>query len=110
MSGENLAQTNIEVGEHYNFPTNLIQVIYEAADRKNVPTMKEAAIVIMADRCMRAFVKMETDDAKIGWNREIVLQQLFNNATTEGLLDECGLSMKEYLAVKDSFSRKLGEV
>ena len=110
MSGDNLIKSNVEIGERYNFPSNLIQVLYETADRSNFPTMKEAAIVIMADRCMRAFVKMETDDAKVGWNREIVLQQLFNNATTEGLLDECGLSMKEYMSVKDSFSRKMGDL
>ncbi|MBR5337341.1 MAG: hypothetical protein IK152_05100 [Lachnospiraceae bacterium] len=110
MSGNELVKSNVEVGEHYNFPTNLIQLIYETADRSEFPTMKEAAIVIMADRCVRAFVKMETDDAKVGWNREIVLQQLFNNATTEGLLDACGISYKEYLSIKDSFSRKLGDL
>ncbi len=110
MEGEDLVKTNIVVGERYNFPTNLIQLIYETADRDHFPSMKESAIVIMADRCMRAFVKMETDSAKMGWNREIVLQQLFNSATTEGLLDECGISMKEYLSIKDSFSRKLGDL
>ncbi|MBE6013991.1 MAG: hypothetical protein E7241_01300 [Lachnospiraceae bacterium] len=107
IGGEALERTNVELAEHYNFPTNLTQLLYEVGDKKTRPTSKEAAIVVMAVKCMRAFKQLEADSSRTGWNKEIVLQQIFNKASDGYLFDECGMTMREYLCVKDCFSRKV---
>lgn len=104
IAGENIETNNTIVSDVYNFPTNLIQCIYEVSSKDTKPTSKEAGIVYMAIKCHKAFSVLKNDTIRSGWNKEIVLQQVFNNATNDGSLENSGITMNDFVKIKNCFS------
>lgn len=104
IAGENIETNNTIVSDIYDFPTNLIQILHELALKDGKPTSKESGIVYMAMKCNKAFGVLKNDTIRNGWNKEIVLQQVFNNATNDGSLENSGITMNEFVKIKNCFS------
>ena len=47
------------------------------------------------------FDLLDKDTFSSGWNREIVIYQTMNEKSAEGLYDESGLSMNQFLTIRE---------
>lgn len=106
IDNEKYLDYNVKVARKYKFPEKLVKIIYESSGVKQQPTLVESAIVLLADKCVSALEKYEEETLNTGINREIVVQQVFNIQSTQGVLNNSGLTMQEYLDVKTSFVKE----
>ncbi len=65
------------------------------------PSSTESAIVQIADMIVTKFDLLDKDTFSSGWNREIVIYQTMNEKSAEGLYDESGLSMNQFLTIRE---------
>ena len=46
---------------------------------------------------------MREDASKNGWNKEIISNQIFNNASVDETFQYCGLTIKEFIDIKNCY-------
>lgn len=110
MAGDVFHRDNAKVGEHFELPNNLIKLIHEAGAKKTIATSKESAIVILAYKSVKASRKIFTDASNLTFSKEVVVQQVFNNASSDGTLKDSGLSMDDYMKIKNIFSERIIQI
>lgn len=110
MAGDTFHKDNAKVGEYFDLPNLLIQLIHEVGAKKTFVTSREAAIVILAYKSVLASRKIFTDASNLTFSKEVVVQQVFNNASSDGTLKDSGLSMDDYMKVKKLFSERIIQI
>ena len=83
------------------FPEEVIRIVYEYEGIQRKPQTMESAIVQMVDAVVTRVESLDRDSMHNGWNQDMVVYQTLNDYSSKGMYDECGLSMNQYLAVRD---------
>ncbi len=60
----------------------------------------------IADMIVTKFDLLDKDTFSSGWNREIVIYQTMNEKSAEGLYDESGLSMNQFLTIREALVKE----
>ena len=55
----------------------------------------------ISDMIVTKFDLLDKDTFSTGWNRDIVIYQSMNEKSSEGLYDQCGLSMNQFLKIRE---------
>ncbi|MCI5857492.1 MAG: hypothetical protein MR016_09045 [Agathobacter sp.] len=100
-SGKDYVQAGIERAQNLNFPIELICIIAEYNGEVHKPSTPESAIVHMIDALTIKLEALDGDVAKSTWNREMIIYQTLNEFSSAGLYDESGLSMNQFLKVRE---------
>lgn len=87
------------------FPPEVITLISHNGEDKNMPTSREGAIVHMVDALVTKFDALR-DHAEGQWNTNMVVYQTLNDYSTQGYYDGTGLSMNEFLVIRDFLANK----
>ncbi|RDU23076.1 HDIG domain-containing metalloprotein [Anaerosacchariphilus polymeriproducens] len=106
VQGSDYIEENIKLTEEYNFPIELVQVLYEYSGRFVLPSTKEAAIVMIVDTMLMNFTKYRKEILEGSISKEILVQQTFNEILSKGLLDKSGITLKMYMDLKELFLTK----
>ena len=100
-SGKDYVQAGIERAQTLNFPMELIQIIAEYNGEVHKPSTPESAIIHMIDALTIKMEALDGDVTKSAWNREMIIYQILNEFSSAGLYDESGLSMNQFLKVRE---------
>jgi hypothetical protein len=98
--GNGLTDAVIEQAQLLNFPIELVRIIAEYNGEYQKPSTPESAIIHMIDALVTRFEEQGKDDARTGWDREMMIYQTLNDFSSAGLYDESGLSMNRFLRVR----------
>lgn len=99
--GEPHVQNGEKKARKLCFPQELVQIIGEYYGEETLPTTPESALIHMVDALV---IKMEALNREMGksqWNHEMIIYQTLNEFSSSGLYDDCGMSMNQFLKVRE---------
>ncbi len=82
------------------FPLELITLLMDRSESAP-PRNKEASIVHMIDTIMVKLEVVYKKADKSNWNTSMIVYQTLNECSSNGLYDNAGLSMNEFLKIRD---------
>ncbi len=101
LEGEPFIENGVRIAQQNCFPERLVQILEEYNGINRLPGTLESAIVQISDMIVTKFDLLDKDTFSAGWNRDIVIYQTMNEKSSEGLYDHCGLSMNQFLKIRE---------
>ena len=101
LEGEPFIENGVQLAQSNCFSERLVAILAEYNGVNKRPSSTESAIVQIADMIVTKFDLLDKDTFSSGWNREIVIYQTMNEKSAEGLYDESGLSMNQFLTIRE---------
>lgn len=106
LEGEPFIENGVRIAQQNCFPERLVQILEEYNGINRAPGTLESAIVQISDMIVTKFDLLDKDTFSAGWNRDIVIYQTMNEKSSEGLYDHCGLSMNQFLKIRELFVKE----
>lgn len=99
--GEPYIKNGVKKAYELCFPLELIQILEEYYGEEQLPHSPESALIHMIDSLTKKMDAMCQDVGKSQWNREMVIYQTLNDYSASGLYDQSGLSMNQFLKIRE---------
>lgn len=106
-SGDDYIAAGVEKAQNLNFPMELVRIIYEYNGQVHKPSTPESAIIHMIDSLTIKMDALNQDVAQSVWNHEMIIYQTLNEFSSAGLYDESGLSMNQFLKVREFLVKEI---
>lgn len=104
--GEPYIENAIAKAESLCFPEQLISVLSEYYGEERQPSTPESALVHMVDAVVIRLEAMEQDVGSSVWNRDIVIYQAVNDFSASGIYDHSGMSMNQFLKIREFLAKE----
>ena len=101
LEGEPFIENGVRIAQDNCFSQRLVTILAEYNGEKQLPGSIESAIVQIADMIVTKFDLLDKDTFSSTWNRDIVIYQSMNEKSAEGLYDNSGLSMNQFLTIRE---------
>lgn len=85
------------------FPPEVVAILAEYNGEIKMPSTKESALVHIVDTLVTKFEILDKNTVSSTWNYEVVIYQAMNEKSSTGLYDESGLTMNQFLKIRDFF-------
>lgn len=104
--GEPYIPNAIAKAESLCFPEQLISILSEYYGEERQPSTPESALVHMVDAVVIRLEAMEQDVGSSVWNRDIVIYQAVNDFSASGIYDHSGMSMNQFLKIREFLAKE----
>ena len=101
LEGEPFIENGVRIAQDNFFSQRLVAILEEYNGQNRLPGSIESAIVQIADMIVTKFDLLDKDTFSSAWNRDIVIYQSMNEKSAEGLYDHSGLSMNQFLTIRE---------
>ena len=101
LEGEPFIENGVRIAQDNCFSQRWVTILAEYNGEKQLPGSIESAIVQIADMIVTKFDLLDKDTFSSTWNRDIVIYQSMNEKSAEGLYDNSGLSMNQFLTIRE---------
>ena len=101
IEGEPVIDNAIKIANNYCFPNDVIKIISEYGGIVSLPSTKESAIVHMVDSVVTKVELFDADSMTSSWNQNMVIYQTINELSQKGFYDNSGLSMNQFLIIRE---------
>ena len=85
------------------FPPEVVSILAEYNGELRLPSTIESALVHIVDTLVTKFEILDKNTVSSTWNYEVVIYQAMNEKSSTGLYDESGLTMNQFLKIRDFF-------
>ena len=106
LMGEPFIENGVRIAQENCFSHRLVAILEEYNGQNRLPGSIESAIVQIADMIVTKFDLLDKDTFSSGWNRDIVIYQSMNEKSAEGLYDNSGLSMNQFLTIREMLAKE----
>lgn len=106
LEGEPFVENGVNFAVHNHFPEDMVKILYEYNGELKKPSTIESAIVQMID-CIVTKTEL-IGEINTVWNREMMIYQTLNEKSSEGLYDESGIGMNQFLKIREFLAKKEG--
>jgi hypothetical protein len=104
--GEPYIINGINRAEQLCFPVELTAIISEYYGEEHLPTTPESALIHMVDALTIKLDALKQDVKGSAWNQEMIIYQTLNEFSSSGLYDRSGMSMNQFLKVRDVLTKE----
>lgn len=101
MEGEPYTENGVLLAQNACFPEELIQILREYNGELTAISTRESAIVHMVDKVVTKLDLLDKETFSTTWNQDMVIYQTLNENSATGIYDESGLSMNQFLTIRD---------
>lgn len=101
LEGEPFVENGVRIAQDNCFSKRLVAILEEYNGQKRLPGSIESAIVQISDMIVTKFDLLDKDTFSSSWNRDIVIYQSMNEKSAEGLYDNSGLTMNQFLTIRE---------
>ena len=101
IEGEPIIDNAIKLANNYCLPYDVIQIISEYGGIVSLPSTKESAIVHMVDSVVTKVELFDSDSMSSSWNQNMVIYQTINELSQKGFYDNSGLTMNQFLVIRE---------
>ncbi len=101
MRGEPLINNNMEIAAEYCLPSAVVKILSEYQGVIVKPTTVESAIVQMVDSLVSRIDALGEERMESSWNQEMLIYQSLTEYSNSGMYDNCGLTMNQFLKIRD---------
>jgi putative nucleotidyltransferase with HDIG domain len=106
IKGSNYMEEGLLIAYQYGFPKELKDILRQHNIKYDKPTSVEAVIVMLADNVISTIDYIEKNGDR-RYTPEAIIENIFQMRMEKGTLDDSGLSIKGYKALKEFFLREL---
>lgn len=106
LEGEPFIQNGVRLAFENSFPESIITILSEYNGEEKLPSTRESAIVHMVDSCLKKSEMLNSHNLSTSWNQDMVIYQTLNELSATGIYDESGLSMNQFLKVRELLVRE----
>lgn len=100
---QNVASCSTQIAQIHLFPNEITSVLHEYNAELQNPSSKLSAMVHLINALVTKFEILDKDTLNSTWNHDVVVYQLFNEISSSGIYDESGLTMNQYIKIRDFF-------
>lgn len=104
--GEPHVKNAVKTAYNKCFPTEVISILEEYDAEQRLPSSRESAIVHMVDSIITRVEAFGENVAGSDWNQDMVVYQTLNEYSQQGIYDESGISMNQFLKIRDRLLRE----
>ncbi len=101
LEGEPIIDNAIKLANDNCFPGDLIQILAEYGGIVFLPSSRESAIVHMVDSVVTKVELFDRDSMSSSWNQNMVIYQTINELSQKGIYDNSGLTMNQFLTIRE---------
>ncbi len=101
IEGEPMIDNAIKIANNFCFPVDVIQILSEYGGIITLPSSKESAIVHMVDAVVTKVELFDSDSMSSSWNQNMVIYQTINELSQKGFYDNSGLTMNQFLIIRE---------
>ncbi len=101
MEGEPEIDNALKLANQHCFPHDVMDIMEEYGGILRRPQTKESAIVHMVDALVTKIELLGADTMSSTWNQDMVIYQTLNELSQQGLYDESGMSMNQFLRIRE---------
>lgn len=106
LEGEPVVENGVRLAEEKSFPESVIHILSEYNGELQLPSTRESAIVHMVDACLKKIEMLSGHNLSTSWNQDMVIYQTLNEISATGIYDESGLSMNQFLKLRELLVRE----
>lgn len=106
LEGEPFIENGVKLAQEKCFPEVIITILSEYNGEQKLPSSRESAIVHMVDACLKKIEMLNEHNLSTSWNQDMVIYQTLNEMSATGMYDESGLSMNQFLKVRELLVRE----
>lgn len=104
--GEPYVQNGVDKAVGLSFPTELINILSEYYGLEKLPSTPESALVHMVDALVIKLEALGQEVQKSQWNSDILIYQTLNEFSASGMYDQSGMSMNQFLKVREFLAKE----
>ncbi len=101
MLGEPSIKNAVIMATNHCFPPEVIAILAEFEGKERLPQSPESAIVQMVDALVTRLELMDKNTMSSSWNQDMLIYQTLNEFSNAGMYDEAGLSMNQFLRIRE---------
>lgn len=106
LEGEPFVENGVRLAQEGCFPAAVVQILAEYNGEKKLPSTKVSAIIHMVDACIKKIEMLNSQNLSSSWNQDMVIYQTLNELSASGIYDASGLSMNQFLKVRELLVRE----
>ncbi len=106
MEGEPEIDNALRLANNHCFPTDVMAVMEEYGAVLRLPQTPESAIVHMVDALVTKIELLDQDTMSSTWNQDMVIYQTLNELSQKGIYDESGISINQFLKIREKLVRE----
>lgn len=104
--GDPYVEEGVKKAKSLCFPEKLIKILQEYYGEEQLPSIPESALVHMVDALVIKLEKINDGFEKSEWNHEILINQTLNEYSSSGIYDHCGMSMNQFLKIRQFLTKE----
>lgn len=106
FGGEPFVESGVRIAQDNCFPSGVIVILSEFNGEKNPISSIESAIVHITDTLVTKFEVLDHTTLSSSWNRDMVIYQTLNDESASGIYDSSGLTMNQFLKIREYLSKE----
>ena len=95
--------TGVLIAQSSCFPREVVDILAEYNGEDALPSTKESALVHMVEALVTRFEILDKNTVSSTWNYEVVIYQTMNETSATGIYDASGLTMNQFLKIREFF-------
>ncbi|MCI9122516.1 MAG: hypothetical protein HFH35_00325 [Eubacterium sp.] len=99
-------ENGVRIAQNNCFPRAVVAILSEYNGMIRPISTVESAIVHIADMLVTRFEMLDQSTLSSSWNRDIVIYQALNEKSATGIYDESGLSMNQFLKIREFLAKE----
>ena len=106
LEGESIIDSSVKIANNHCFPEELILLLSEYGGVMALPSSRESAIVHMVDAIVTKIELFDQDLMTSDWNQNMIIYQTTNELSQSGVYDKSGLSMNQFLLIREQLTKE----
>lgn len=106
LGGEPFIENGVIIAQNNCFPNGIISILSEYDGEKAAISTIESAIVHITDTLVTKFELLDHTTLSSSWNRDMVIYQTLNEKSSEGVYDSSGLTMNQFLKIREFLAKE----
>lgn len=106
FGGEPVVENGVKIAQNNCFPHTIITILSEYNGIQNPISSIESAIVHITDTVVTKFELLDRTTLSSTWNRDMVIYQTLNDNSSSGIYDSSGLTMNQFLKIREYLAKE----
>lgn len=106
LGGEPVVENGVLIAQNNCFPNAVIQILSEYNGKCCAISSIESAIIHITDTVVTKFELLDQTTLSSTWNRDMVIYQTMNEKSSSGIYDSSGLTMNQFLKIREFLAKE----
>ena len=107
LGEDSTIESGMQLGLDFDFPKELMWILYESRGERRRPSTIISGIAFIVNAVVEGFAG--DTSAKTAMDYELIVHRVTNELSTSGKLDQCGISMNQFLHIRNLLIEMSGE-